>query len=107
MNPNTNYFTAAFCKENFTLLVKLENPADFEKYSSLGLEAKKTFFNVKKHTQDSIHRSLNAARTALNIPVFKAIVETIIGEILYKPELDEDDEEMEPITKTNALKLFK
>ena len=48
MNPNTNYFTAAFCKGNFTLLVKLKNPADFEKYSSLGLEAKKTFFNVKK-----------------------------------------------------------
>ena len=43
----------------------------------------------------------------LNIPVFKAIVKTTIGEIFFKPELDENDEEMEPITKMNALKLFK
>ena len=73
-----------------------------------GFGGKKGFLQCQKtHTQESIHRYLNAAQTALNIPVFKAIVETIIGEILYKPELDEDDEEMEPITKTNALKLFK
>ena len=43
----------------------------------------------------------------LNITVFKAIVKTIIGEIFLKPELDEDEEEMEPTTKTTALKLFK
>uniref|UniRef100_M4C335 Uncharacterized protein n=1 Tax=Hyaloperonospora arabidopsidis (strain Emoy2) TaxID=559515 RepID=M4C335_HYAAE len=104
---NTNYFTAAFRKENFTLLVKLQHPADFEMYSSLGSEEKKSFFNVKNHTQDSIHRYVQAAQTVLNIPVFKAIVKIIIGEIFLRLKLDEDGEEMEPITKTNAFKLFK
>ena len=72
-----------------------------------GFGGKKSCLQCQKtHTQESIHRYLNAAQTALNIPVFKAIVETIVGEMLFKPELDEDDEEMEPITMTNALKLF-
>jgi len=42
----------------------------------------------------------------LTIPVWKGIVEVIIGDMFFKPELDEDDEEMELITKTNTLKLF-
>jgi hypothetical protein len=42
----------------------------------------------------------------LTIPISKGIVEVIIGDMFFKPELDEDDEEMELITKTNALKLF-
>ncbi len=42
----------------------------------------------------------------LTIPISKGIVEVIIGDMFFKPELDEDDEEMEMITKTNALKLF-
>jgi hypothetical protein len=39
----------------------------------------------------------------LTIPISKGIVEVIIGDMFFKPELDK---EMEPITKTNALKLF-
>ncbi len=45
-------------------------------------------------------------QTVLTIPISKGIVEVIIGDMFFKPELDEDDEEMELITKTNALKLF-
>jgi hypothetical protein len=45
-------------------------------------------------------------QTVLTIPISKGIVEVIIGDMFFKPELDEDDEEMELITKTNVLKLF-
>jgi hypothetical protein len=49
---------------------------------------------------------MNASRTALMIPFAKDIVEVIIGETFFKPELNEDDSMMDPITKINALKLF-
>jgi hypothetical protein len=42
----------------------------------------------------------------LTIPISKGIVKVIIGDMFFKPELDKNDEEMELITKTNALKLF-
>jgi hypothetical protein len=42
----------------------------------------------------------------LTIPISKGIVEVIIGDMFFKRELDEDDKEMELITKTNAMKLF-
>jgi len=45
-------------------------------------------------------------QTVLTIPISKGIVEVIIGDMFFKPELDEDNKEMELITKTNALKLF-
>ncbi len=53
-----------------------------------------------------MHRYLNSMQMVLTIPISKGIVEVIIGDMFFKPELDEDDEEMELITKTNALKLF-
>jgi hypothetical protein len=40
------------------------------------------------------------------IPLAKDIVEVFIGEMFFKPELDEDDAMMNPITNINALKLF-
>jgi hypothetical protein len=45
-------------------------------------------------------------QTVLTIPISKGIVKVIISDMFFKPELDEDDEEMELITKTNAMKLF-
>jgi hypothetical protein len=71
------------------------------------MEEKKRFFDAKKRTQDSMHRYLNATQTALCIPMSKDIVKVIIDDMFFKPELDEEDEELEPITKTNAMKLFK
>jgi hypothetical protein len=65
-----------------------------------------SFLDTKKRVQDSIHRYMNAYRTALMIPLAKDIVEVIIGEVFFKPDLDEDNSMMEPITKINALKLF-
>ncbi len=53
-----------------------------------------------------MHRYLNSMQTVMTIPISKGIVEVIIGDMFFKPKLDEDDEEMELIIKTNALKLF-
>ncbi|CAK9204871.1 unnamed protein product [Sphagnum troendelagicum] len=50
-----------FRKENFANHFKSQHVDDFEKYSSLSTEGKKKFFDVKKRTQDSIKRYLNAS----------------------------------------------
>jgi homoserine acetyltransferase len=88
---NTKFFTAPFRKENFAQHVRSQHAAQFEEYSALTFEEKKSFFDTKKRVQDSIHRYMNASRTALMIPLAKDIVVVIIGEMFFKPELDEDD----------------
>ncbi|CAM5999363.1 unnamed protein product [Sphagnum balticum] len=72
----------------------------------LSVTKKKKLFDARKRVQESMHRYLNSMQTVLTIPISKGIVKVIIGDMFFKPELDEDDEEMELITKTNALKLF-
>jgi hypothetical protein len=57
---NVKYFSPSFRKDNFTADVKSQHQEEFEKYSSLGMEEKKRFFDAKKRTQDSMHRYLNA-----------------------------------------------
>jgi hypothetical protein len=83
-----------------------QHPDDFAEYKALSNQEKKKFFDARKCVQESMHRYLNSMQIVLTIPISKGIVEVIIGNMFFKPELDEDDEEMELITKTNALKLF-
>ncbi len=80
-----------------------QHPDDFAEYKALSNQEKKKFFDARKRVQESMHRYLNSMQMVLTIPISKGIVEVIIGDMFFKPELDE---EMEPITKTNALKLF-
>jgi len=103
---NTKYYEPPFRKENFKRHAEAQHPIEFAEYTALACAQKKTYFDAKKRVQESMHRFLNAQQTALAIPVSKGIVEVVIGDMFFKPELDEDDEEMEPITKVNALKLF-
>ncbi len=103
---NTKYWNPSFRKENFASHLTSQHPNDFAEYKALSNQEKKKFFDARKHVQESMHRYLNSMQTVLTIPISKGIVEVIIGNMFFKPELDEDDEEMELITKTNALKLF-
>jgi hypothetical protein len=100
---NTKYYNSPFRKENFAGHFTSQHPDDFAEYKVLSNQEKKKFFDAKKRVQESMHRYLNSMQTVLTIPISKGIVEVIIGDMFFKPELDK---EMEPITKTNALKLF-
>ena len=99
-------FGPPFRKENFHTHVTRQHKEEFAEYTELSNDDKRKFFAAKKHVQDSILRYMNPSQTALAIPVSKEIVEVIIGEMFFNPELDEDDEQSEPISKANALKLF-
>jgi hypothetical protein len=103
---NTKYWNPPFRKENFADHLTLQHPDDFAEYKVLSNQEKKKIFDARKHVQESMHRYLNSMQTVLTIPISKGIVEVIIGDMFFKSELDKDDEEMELITKTNALKLF-
>jgi hypothetical protein len=103
---NTKYWNSPFRKENFAGHLTLQHPDDFVEYKALSNQEKKKFFDDRKCVQKSMHRYLNSMQTVLTIPISKGIVEVIIGDMFFKSELDKDDEEMELITKTNALKLF-
>jgi len=102
---NTKYWNPSF-RENFAGHLTSQHPDDFAEYKALSNQEKKKFFDARKHVQESMHRYLNSMQPVLTIPISKGIVKVIIGDIFFKLELDEDDEEMELITKTNALKLF-
>jgi len=103
---NTKYWNPLFRKENFANHLTSQHPDDFAEYKVLSNQEKKKFFDSRKRIQESMHRYLNSMQTVLTIPISKGIVEVIIGDMFFKPKLNEDDEEMELITKTNALKLF-
>jgi len=103
---NTKYWNPPFHKENFAGHLTSQHPDDFAEYKALSNQEKKKFFDARKRVQESMHRYLNSMQTVLTIPISKGIVEVIIGDMFFKPELNEDDKEMELITKTNALKLF-
>jgi hypothetical protein len=103
---NTKYWNPPFRKENFVGHLTSQHPDDFAEYKALCNQEKKKFFDARKRVRESMHRYLNSMQTVLTIPISKGIIEVIIGDMFFKLELDEDDEEMELITKTNALKLF-
>jgi hypothetical protein len=103
---NTKYWNLSFHKENFANHLTLQHFDDFAEYKALSNQEKKKFFDARKHVQESMHPYLNSMQTVLTIPISKGIIEVIIGDMFFKPELDEDDEEMELITNINTLKLF-
>ena len=64
---------------------------------------KETYIVAKKRIKDSIHRYMISSETTQTISISKGIIEVIIGEMFFKLSQGMNNEETEPITKTNAL----
>jgi hypothetical protein len=76
----------------------------------IGSRTRRSFLNRKgrSSTRSSIHAYLQSTKEFITFDITNvAIVDELIGNLFFKPELDEDDEETEPISKANALKLFR
>jgi hypothetical protein len=74
-------------------------------YKALSPEQKRAFFDEKQRS--GIHAYLDSTKEFITFDIPNvAIVDELIGNLFFNPELDEDDEETEPISKANALKLF-
>jgi hypothetical protein len=83
-------------------------------YKVLSPELKRAFFDEMQRS--GIHAYLDSTKECItfdipNVAILDipnvAIVDELIGNLFFKPELDEDEEESEPISKANALKLFR
>jgi hypothetical protein len=66
----------------------------------------RAFFDEKQRS--GIHAYLDSIKEFITLDIPNvAIVDELIGNLFLKPELDEDDEETEPISKANTLKIFR
>jgi hypothetical protein len=70
----------------------------------LSATAKKAFFDNRK--KGTIQEFVGKSVEALKFTICGPIVEVLIGELVFHPEEDEDDEDSTPITKANAMKQF-
>lgn len=95
-----------FIKNNIHNHLKVQHPLAFAAYSLLCNDDKKAYFD-KILNKNSIVQYLDNTQQSLKFPIAANIVEKIIGNMFFHPQEDEEDEDNEPITKTNAMKLFK
>jgi len=76
------------------------------KYQTLSHADQLVYFNKKEATR--INAFLDKDRDSLTFAISQpAIVDDIVGNMLFNPEEDKEDDNSEPITKANAMKLFK
>ena len=69
------------------------------------MSGKKTFFDQDK--KGSLHSFMGLSTDQIKFHINGQIVEKLIARMFSHPENDEEHEISEPITKANALKLFR
>jgi hypothetical protein len=99
-------FRLPFRQELYRKRMESVHAQDWIAYKALSPEQKNAFFDEKQRS--GIHAYLDSTKEFITFDIPNvAIVHELIGNLFFKPELDEDDEETEPISKANALKLFR
>ncbi len=79
---------------------------EWAKYQTFSLADKLAYFNKKEAT--GINVFFDKDRDNLTFAISQpAIVDDIVGNLFFNPKEDEEDNDLEPITKANAMKLFK
>jgi hypothetical protein len=79
---------------------------EWAKYHILSPVDKLAYFNKKEAT--GINAFLNKDHDNVTFAIsLLAIVNDINGNLFFNPKEDEEDDDLEPITKANAMKLFK
>jgi hypothetical protein len=103
---NDHMFHLPFRQELYRKHLESVHTQDWIAYKALSPEKKRAFFDEKQLS--GIHAELDRTKELITFDIPNvAIVHELIGNLFFKPELDEDDEETEPISKANALKLFR
>ena len=75
-------------------------------YQTLYRSLKKEYFNEKVKAA-SIFKVAHKDSDTLEIPIAKNIVDELIEKLYFHPEDDGDDGDDAPMSKANAMKLFK
>jgi hypothetical protein len=103
---NVQLFQFPFRPENYGNHLKSQHSDDWAKYQALSSQAKLSFFNQREVS--GIHAFLDKENYSLEFTIFQpAIVDSLIGDLFFNPSQDEEDDDSTPVTKANAMKLFK
>jgi hypothetical protein len=103
---NVHMFSLPFRQELYRKHLESLHAQDWIAYKALSPELRRAFFDEKQRS--GIHAYLDSTKEVITFDIPNvAIVDELIGNLFFKPELDEDDEETEPSSKANALKLFR
>jgi hypothetical protein len=79
---------------------------DWFAYKALSPEQKRAFVDEKQRS--GIHAYLDSTKEFITFDIPNvAIVDELIDNLFFKPEIEEDDEETELISKAIALKIFR
>jgi hypothetical protein len=106
MHRQVHMFRLPFRQELYRKHLESVHAQDWIAYKALSPEQKRAFFNEKQRS--GIHAYLDSTREFITFDIPNvAIVDELIGNLFFEPELDEDDEDTEPISKANALQLFR
>ncbi len=103
---NTQLFQFPFQPEAYKNHHESQHHEDWTSYQLLSHQEKAAFF--KKKEVSGIHNFLDKDKDSLQFIISRPmIVDDVVGDLFFHPEENEKDNASEPITKANAMKLFK
>jgi hypothetical protein len=103
---NFHMFRLPFRQELYRKHLESVHAQDWIAYKAFSPEEKRAFFDEKQRS--GIHAFLDSTKESITFDIPNvAIVDELIDNLFFKPELDWDDEETKPISKASALKLFR
>jgi hypothetical protein len=103
---NVQLFQFPFRPECYKSHMQSQHTDEWVKYQTFSPANKLAYFNKKEAT--GINAFLDKDRDNLTFAISQpAIVDDIVGNLFFNPKEDEEDDDSEPITKANAMKLFK
>ncbi len=102
---NVQLFQFPFRPECYKSHMQSQHTDEWVKYQTLSPVNKLAYFN-KEAT--GINAFLDKDRDNLTFAISQpTIFDDIVGNLFFNPKQDEEDDDSKPITKANAMKLFK
>jgi hypothetical protein len=103
---NVQLFMFPFRPECYKSQMQSQHIDEWAKYQTFSPVDKLAYFNKKEVTW--INACLDKDRDSLTFAISQpSIINDIVGNLFFNPKEDEEDNNSEPITKANAMILFK
>jgi hypothetical protein len=106
---NVQMYTPPYRPELYRKHLERQHADKWLEYQSMAMSVKKAYFDSKKEAamKNSVASFVIKGADALEITIARNIVEDLIATLYFHPDDDAADGDDAPISKTNAMKLFK
>jgi hypothetical protein len=102
---NMKIYTLPFQSEQYRQHLTSQHTDNWANYHLLDLKSKRKYFDDKEVR--GIHKFVDNAKDNLKFVIHRSnIVNSLIGELFFNPEQEEENDDSTPITKVNAMKLL-